>query len=225
MNSADKYAIVKSMKLVHKIFYPCVIFLMSFLPLSCAISSEESSESEKVVTLRDEASSLESKVYWEKELEGDRLLRKIDKLDFVSTRLSLSPLVLSARTFQEGEKVYPVLDGFSSLDTSLIPQALNVMLKSFCERISRNEDADSFISKDCLYTLVLFYSDFERIFGGEKIIFDNYAIGEPFLDGVHYEVPLKFFGKKANLTICAYCFEKSGSWSIDQILITDWEIF
>ena len=59
----------------------------------------------------------------------------------------------------------------------------------------------------------------------EKLYFDSFVLGQPFLDGIYYEVPLKFFSGKATLTLTVFCFESSGSWRIDQLQISDWEIF
>ena len=59
----------------------------------------------------------------------------------------------------------------------------------------------------------------------QKSYFTSFIFGQPFLDGIYYEVPVKFFSDKANLTVCVFCYETSNDWKIDQIQITDWEIF
>ena len=59
----------------------------------------------------------------------------------------------------------------------------------------------------------------------EKSYFTSFVFGQPFLDGVYYEVPVKFFSDKATLTLLVFCFENAGVWKIDQIQIADWEIF
>ena len=59
----------------------------------------------------------------------------------------------------------------------------------------------------------------------ELVFFTKNFLGQPFLDGIYYEVPAKLLGDKASLTISLFCFEESGIWKIDQIQISDWEIF
>ena len=59
----------------------------------------------------------------------------------------------------------------------------------------------------------------------EKSYFTSFVFGQPFLDGVYYEVPVKFFSDKATLTLSVFCFENAGVWKIDQVQIADWEIF
>ena len=59
----------------------------------------------------------------------------------------------------------------------------------------------------------------------EIVFFTDYVLGEPFLDGIYYEVPVLLTGKKAGLTLSLFCFEEAGIWKIDQIQIADWEIF
>ena len=56
------------------------------------------------------------------------------------------------------------------------------------------------------------------------VFFDKIMLGQPFLDGIYYEVPAKLIGKKANLTLTIFTFEEAGIWKIDQVQISDWEI-
>lgn len=249
---------------------------------SCSSSVQEADSNEEKTTLRYTADSLYEATIWTEEIEVDRLATKVNSVEGISSKLNLTPLIVLASLPSETSRIYPTLGSFGSLDTTLIPKALKTMLSSFSDNISKYKDADSFMAKDSLYSLALFYTDFKRIFNDcleldkidnpevpeeksdsknpevsekadskekteksespdegadktenqeekaplpDKLYFSSYKIGQPFLDGVHYQVPLKFFGEKASLTLCAFCFEESGSWKIDQIQIADWEIF
>ncbi|MBR1722376.1 MAG: hypothetical protein IJ727_07855, partial [Treponema sp.] len=68
-------------------------------------------------------------------------------------------------------------------------------------------------------------SDSEKNSVEEKSYFSSFVLGQPFLDGIYYEVPVKFFSKQAAMTLAVFCGEVAGSWKIDQIQICDWEIF
>ena len=59
----------------------------------------------------------------------------------------------------------------------------------------------------------------------ETKCFSSFVLGQPFLDGVFYEVPVKFFSEKATLTLSVFCVENEGAWKVDQVQIADWEIF
>ena len=249
---------------------------------SCSSAVQESEQNEEKTTLRYTAESLYEATIWTEEIELDRLSSKVNSVGGISSKLNLTPLIVLASLPSESSRVYPTLKSFGSLDTTLIPKSLRTMLFSFSDNISKYKDADSFMAKESLYSLALFYTDFKKIFGEcfeldkiekaltdekfdsqknpelseksdstekieenesadgsagktesqeeqaalpEKLYFSSFKIGQPFLEGVHYQVPLKFFGDKACLTVCVFCFEESGLWKIDQIQITDWEIF
>ena len=207
------------------------VFLLSYLFFSCS-NPVQSDISEETATLRYAAESLYDSTEWTEEIEIDRLTASVSSVKGISPRLNLSPLIVLASAPSDSSRIFPSMGGFGSLDTSLIPEALRVMLSAFSERIAAGMEADSFMAESCLYSLALFYDDFRRIFDKcfdfsdtvEMAYFTSFVLGEPFLDGVYYEVPVKFFGEKATVTLCVFCFEKSGAWKIDQIQIADWEI-
>lgn len=239
--------------------------ILSFVSASCSNADHESVQADENPTLRYTANTMYDSTVWTEALEVDRLTTNISAVSGISSRLNLNPLIVAASKTSDSERVFPVLGSFGSLDTTLISKPLREMLTSFSEAVSKNKDADSFMSKDCLYSLALFYTDFNRIFGEcfelnkgeepsseesslepvkseanstpegteaetekvpeEKLYFTSFVFGQPFLDGVCYEVPVKFFSEKAVLTLSVFCAETSGSWKIDQIQIADWEIF
>ena len=252
------------------VFSALLVFsLLSFSALfsSCSSSDQETDSSEETATLRYTADSLYEATIWTEEIEVDRLSTKVNSVNGISSKLNLTPLIVLASVPSESSRIYPRLGSFGSLDTSLISKTLRETLVSFSDSIAKYKDADSFMSKECLYSLSLFYADFKRIFNDcfeldkiesavaeqpdaekkaedisekeelkgeeetkvetikEKSYFDSFKIGQPFLDGIYYQVPLKFFSDKANLTLCVFCFEEAGVWKIDQVQITDWEIF
>lgn len=240
-----------------------LLFSLAVLFFSCSNAESGGALSDETPTLRSTAASLYDSTLWTEEIEFDRLSANVSKVEGISSKLNLSPLIVSACIPAQNSQVFPSLDSFGSLDTSLIPPSLRKMLTTFSETLSKNKDADSFFVKDNLYSLALFYNDFNRIFGecfgldkiqeekndfpapssdgknaspsGEGsaetesvhnvLYFTSFKLGQPFLDGIFYEVPVKFFSKKATLTLSVFCFEDAGAWKIDQIQISDWEIF
>lgn len=217
------------------------------LILSCSNAEQDAGLSDDTPTLRNTAGALSESTVWTEEIEIDRLSAPVSAVGGISSRLNLTPLIVLAAPVAAEERVFPSLGSFGSLDTTLIPPSLREMLASFSECISKNKDADSFMAKDGLYSLALFYNDFERIFkdalaldsGAEKsaeaqeegeeaeesAYFSSFVLGQPFLDGVYYEVPVKFFSDKATLTLSVFCVENAGSWKVDQLQIADWELF
>ena len=244
-----------------RLFSFCLLAFASLAFASCSSADSELSSADDTPTLRYTADRLYDSTVWTEELEFDRLTTKVSSVAGISAKLNLSPLIVAAKNPSEDSKIFPSLPSFGSLDTSLISKSLREMLTSFSETLAKNKDADSFFAKDSLFSLALFYNDFNRIFGDcfelnkveepaqnpseseqntpdgeasaaeleekipEKQYFTSFVFGQPFLDGIFYEVPVKFFSEKATLTLSVFCFENSGVWKIDQIQIADWEIF
>lgn len=247
-----------------------LLFAGAFM-FSCSQSVQENEAAEETSTLRYTADALYKSTLWTEALELDRLSANVKSVDGISSKLNLTPLIVLASLPPQSSSIFPSLGSFGSLDTSLISKSLRETLTAFSDAISKYKDADSFVAKDSLYSLALFYADFKRIFNDcfeldkidevkaepaevseektedeivgqdkdvnaetiqdtdtnieEKSYFSSFKIGQPFLDGIYYQVPLKFFSDKATLTLCVFCYEDSGSWKIDQVQISDWEIF
>lgn len=258
-----------------------LLFAAAFM-FSCSQSVQENEAAEETSTLRYTADALYKSTLWTEALELDRLSANVKSVDGISSKLNLTPLIVLASLPPQSSSIFPSLGSFGSLDTSLISKSLRETLTAFSDAISKYKDADSFVAKDSLYSLALFYADFKRIFNDcfeldkidevkaepaevseektedefedeivgqdkevnaetiqdtdtnetkndtiieEKSYFSSFKIGQPFLDGIYYQVPLKFFSDKATLTLCVFCYEDSGSWKIDQVQISDWEIF
>ncbi len=232
---------------VHFFFFTFSAFLLSFGFASCSNASQIGENFDETDTLRYTAEKLYSTTNWTEAIETDRLTASVSSVKGISSKLNLTPLILAASVPAEDSKLFPNLKNFGSLDTSLISPSLRKTLTSFCEALSKNDDgaAESFFKKENLYSLALFYIDFKRIFDQtlgiseyektqaeateekkpEVAFFDTYMLGQPFLDGIYYEVPVLLVNKKATLTLSVFCFEDSGSWKIDQVQIADWEIF
>lgn len=233
------------------LFFVCAFFF------SCSNASQVEDIFDETDTLRYTAEKLYSATSWTESVETDRLTANISSVKGISNKLSLNPLTVSAAASSSENLIFPSYGSFGSLDTSLIPKSLKEMLISFCESISKNRDCDSYFKKENLYTLALFYVDFNRIFKNlldlepkqeqkspenssdssekseeslpeqknEVVFFSKYMIGEPFLDGIYYEVPVRLSNEKSWISLSLFCFEDSGQWKIDQIQISDWEIF
>jgi hypothetical protein len=128
--------------------------------------------------------------------------------------------------------VYPFIDGFGSLDTSLIPQELRTALDTVCRTISSRENADQLMASGCLYSYVLFLEDFtagwKETFGepvpdkqNSTDLFSEEIYGAPFIND-DYEIPVRFKCAKGYADIL-FCFIKNDSgYKLTQIEIEKW---
>lgn len=227
-----------------KIFSVLFLIIFSFCLFSCSTGSNEKTQSEDFTTLKAEADSISSKTTWTEEIEKGRLTDKI-KTEGLSSKVKSSVLSVSALKEDNPKFVFPSLPGFGSLDTELIPLNLKSELLKFCESFSKNDDLTSFSRKESLYNLALFYYDlsaclpeYENFFSFEndenvaaetpekekteteaKKFFSSYKLGEPFIDGINYEVPVRFVSEEKILTLETYWTIENSKWTLDQIQI------
>lgn len=223
--------------LITVIFLPCLF-------TSCADGVQEKNQDEAVETLRSAAENINSKIRWTEQLEEGRLTSKLSVLG-LGNKVKASPLAVSAVKTQEEDFIYPVLSGFASLNTTLIPVNLKNTLESFCSSFSKNDDISSFARKESLYNLALFcydlkilYPEYQAFFAQdelkgddketasaeksdenteEKIFFTSYKIAEPFIDGTNYNVPLLFVNREKRLALETYWTIENSKWLLDQI--------
>lgn len=137
---------------------------------SCSNSQGQEPAAFDKETLRTLSLEKENQTLWTRELEADRLLQDFSAVPEVAPDIQLEPRVAAAAELG-GNSLYPLLQGFGSLDTAGISNELATFLTAFCASISvwnfRAEDfADSSI-----FSVVVFKTDVEKswkpVFGTE----------------------------------------------------------
>jgi len=203
--------------------------VVSFSGVSCANGSSSAVTEQGKNTLRSEADGKEADVLWTRELESMRLVQDISRQDGVDKAVKLTPQsVISAPSAES--PVYPFIDGFGSLDTSRISPDLLAALDSACAAVSSQQSADSLMAQGCLYSYVLFLSDFKNgwktAFGQDMPdppvnLFTSRVYGAPFIQD-DYEIPVRFKCAKGYADVL-FCFIKNdGGYKISQIDIQKW---
>ena len=185
-------------------------------------------------TLRYQIEQMLDDFQWSEELEPGRLSEDVSRYGNISDKVRMSPLAIlcsmpePASDGGESEiggaegAVYPYIAGFGLLDVSKTPKTVLSSATGFCDSIVGGTDADSFVSKSCLYSLALFLRELESLKTDKKIpSVSSYVIASSFSAGTSYEVPVRFYDseKKNFLDVALYFSEEAGSWKIDQIHI------
>ena len=210
-----------------------VSFAVCFLAVSACSDLQQGKRAEDdAQTLRALAQAMAESVPWTDELERDRLTATVSVADGVDRHVLLSPLsVLAGAAARKVPPVYPFLEGFGSLDTTLIVPDVKTVLDGFCDAVCRAENADSFMARGCLYQLALFYRDGDLVLpesspdadSDEKkpafSFFDTYFYGQPYVTGETYEVPVRFVGEKRSMDVLVFLLKEGDAWKIDELRI------
>ena len=197
----------------------------SLLLLSCA-KKDDSSNGDVSGTLRYQIEEMLEDFQWSDELEPGRLSENVSRYGNISEKVKMSQLaIICSMPEPESESdnsVYPYLDGFGLLDVSKTPAQILSSTKSFCTAIVEDSDADSFFSKESLFSLALFRRDLEDLKSTKEISsISSFVIGMAFTGGTSYEIPVRFYDseKKNFLDVSIFFDEQGNAWKIDQIQI------
>ena len=182
-------------------------------------------------TLRAKTAAKDADALWTREIEKERLVRTIAESDAVSSSVKLSPETMIA-SLSLSEAAYPYIQGFASLDTSLMSPDLQSALDAFVTAVSRNESADASFAPENLFSYVFFLSDlksgWKAHFGfdfpdAKTPLFASSLYGSPFIDDAGAEVPVRF-GSSGGFIDALLYFEKDGeAYRINNIEIRKWE--
>lgn len=208
-------------------FVSPMLFLVVFVFAACSDVSQDDFGRDGGQTLRVRAQTMADVVPWTDELEADRLTAAVSVADGIDSRVSLVPLsFLAGKEARNEQAVYPFLDGFGALDTTLITGGVRETLEGFCTALCRAEDADSFMAHGCLYQLAFLYRDagLDLPKSVDKTdaafsFFDSYFYGQPYMTGASYAIPVRFVGKKRALDVLVFLLEEDGVWKIDELWI------
>ncbi len=170
------------------VFSTAFIFVSAVLLFSCS-SELEHLEEFNGVTLRQTVTRISQKMYWTRDIDGSVLSSKVIGADGISKSVTASPSnVFASGTEDSYPPVYPSIDGFAVLNTSMIPDAAISVLDGFCSAIVERKGADSYMDASSIYALVIFRYDINR----EGKRFKSYILGEAYDTGPLLQCPVRF---------------------------------
>ncbi|MDR1785468.1 MAG: hypothetical protein LBR23_03260 [Spirochaetaceae bacterium] len=101
----------------------------------------------------------------------------------------------------DGSVIYPVIEGFGSLDTSLLGGAALELARDFCRSLiqkDREAAAEGMNSRNT-FLLDVFFFDTEG-----AALTENYVIGRPEILGNIWQIPVRFFLEGGTLDVLLY---------------------
>ncbi len=226
-------------------------FLLCSLFISCAGNQANELVYYNDDTLRFITDQKEKELMWTRELESVRLLKDISKNEGTTTNFRLSCQALCVVEASEySEPVYPLLPGFSSLNTSSMMKDLRDFLDSFCSKVSEWKFDESQFESEFIFSPALFKFDvenqWENFFGvpfpyqekksdeaqkaqngenGQNVdegsqVFTRCLYGEPFFDEETIEVPVRFYAQKGSVDVLLYI--SKDKLKVNQLHIQKW---
>jgi hypothetical protein len=122
--------------------------------------------------------------------------------------------VFALRGGSRAETIYPQLEGFGSLNTSLLDDEKRTLVSAFCEAVMAHnkEKAESLMNPQNAFLLTVFFDDIKNVSFTKR-----YIVGQPGMRGSLWQVPVRFYVQDGWLG--AWLFFRLGeTLVIDQII-------
>lgn len=174
---------------------------------------------------------------WTRELESVRLLKDTKKMEGVASSVKLSKNVVIASE-NLYPKIYPYLEGFGSLDTTLVSADLDKLLKTFASSLCFGVFDESLFNSQAVFSFVLFQNDLKNLWkelfkqdmptfpaeeqetiAASQKVFTSWVVSKPYVFDNEIQVTIRF--KKESKYIDVMLFVSVDN-KIEQSQITQW---
>lgn len=216
------------------------IFILSLFYVSCSSGNNSENLSAGTENLLLMSQKIEDKTVWTRELEAVRLISDITKEEKILSSIQLKPPVINVSNI-DFPPVFPVLEGFSSLDLSQTPDDLISFIKNVSDSVSDFLLSKIKSTKNGMESLIYFQNDlkagYENYFslkfpeylnqnedeksGVREKIFSSYLIGNPVSRENIVIALVRFYKNESFMDVQMY-IENNEDFKLSQIRILQW---
>lgn len=216
------------------------IFILSLFYVSCSSGNNSENLSAGTENLLLMSQKIEDKTVWTRELEAVRLISDITKEEKILSSIQLKPPVINVSNI-DFPPVFPVLEGFSSLDLSQTPDDLISFIKNVSDSVSDFSLSKIKSTKNGMESLIYFQNDlkagYENYFslkfpeylnqnedeksGVREKIFSSYLIGNPVSRENIVIALVRFYKNESFMDVQMY-IENNEDFKLSQIRILQW---
>lgn len=216
-------------------YLKCIFLLLIFI--SCSANNEEIIKYNMDENLHTIVSQKNEELIWTRELESVRLLKDTKKMEGVASSVKLSKNVVIASE-NLYPKIYPYLEGFGSLDTTLVSADLDKLLKTFASSLCFGVFDESLFNSQAVVSFVLFQNDLKNLWkelfkqdmptfpteeqetiAASQKVFTSWVVSKPYVFDNEIQVTIRF--KKESKYIDVMLFVSVDN-KIEQSQITQW---
>jgi hypothetical protein len=170
----------------------CILFAIFFIACSHKIEPALPGEGEE--TLKKIIAQKDSSADWTSEVNPPEAAR-------AKSAVALAPdNIFASREHSEYEMVFPELEGFGSLDTSVIDQNQREFIAAFCGAVIVGDktQASARMNQHNAFLLTIFFNDMRDV-----EFTDRYILGQAGMRGNLWQIPVRFFVKARSGTLNA----------------------
>ena len=216
------------------------IFILSLFYVSCSSGNNSENLSAGTENLLLMSQKIEDKTVWTRELEAVRLISDITKEEKILSSIQLKPPVINVSNI-DFPPVFPVLEGFSSLDLSQTPDDLISFIRNVSDSVSDFSLSKIKSTNNGMESLIYFQNDlkagYENYFslkfpeylnqnedeksGVREKIFSSYLIGNPVSRENIVIALVRFYKNESFMDVQMY-IENNEDFKLSQIRILQW---
>ena len=216
------------------------IFILSLFYVSCSSGNNSENLSAGTENLLLMSQKIEDKTVWTRELEAVRLISDITKEEKILSSIQLKPPVINVSNI-DFPPVFPVLEGFSSLDLSQTPDDLISFIRNVSDSVSDFSLSKIKSTNNGMESLIYFQNDlkagYENYFslkfpeylnqnedeksGMREKIFSSYLIGNPVSRENIVIALVRFYKNESFMDVQMY-IENNEDFKLSQIRILQW---
>ena len=213
------------------------IFILSLFYVSCSSGNNSENLSVGTENLLLMSQKIEDKTVWTRELEAVRLISDITKEEKILSSIQLKPPVINVSNI-DFPPVFPILEGFSSLDLSQTPDDLISFIRNVSDSVSDFSLSKIKSTKNGMESLIYFQNDlkasYENYFslkfpeylnqnedeksGVREKIFSSYLIGNPVFRENTVIALVRFYKNESFMDVQMY-IENNEDFKLSQIRI------
>ena len=164
-------------------------------------------------------------------------IKRYKKMEGVASSVKLSKNVVIASE-NNYPKIYPYLEGFGSLDTTLVSSDLDKLLKTFASSLSFGVFDESLFNPQAVFSFVLFQNDLKNLWkelfkqdmpsfqkeeqetiSNSQKVFTSWVVAKPFVFDNEIQVPIRFKKDAKYIDVMLFVSVEN---KIEQIQITQW---
>lgn len=216
-------------------YLKCIFLLLIFI--SCSANNEEIIKYNVDENLHTIVSQKNEELIWTRELESVRLLKDTKKMEGVAASVKLSKNVVIASE-NNYPKIYPYLEGFGSLDTTLVSADLDKLLKTFASSLCFGVFDESLFNSQAVFSFVLFQNDLKNLWkelfkqdmptfpeeeqetiSNSQKVFTSWIVSKPYVFDNEIQVTIRFKKDAKYIDVMLFVSVEN---KIEQIQITQW---
>ncbi len=202
-----------------------ITMLLCFLSISCSNTNDVNENYSSPETLREELLQKSGEVKWTNDIDGENAidvsgLASFESAEELNRRLFSqdgSNTVLFFYNYQTDTKIYPSIQGFGSLDTSVLPDDVILLANNFLSSLQeKNIETEYFLPALAFQKVLVEYELYSLPQITSWLLGESKPVQNVQTQMLSFEIPIRLIFEQGYSHCVLYCVEYEDSFKIQQ---------